>query len=323
MGEVYRARDAKLNRDVAIKVLPEAFARDPERLARFEREAQLLAALNHPNIAGIYGLHQQDGVYCLVMEYVPGEVLRGPLKIDEVQRIARQMASGMEEAHAKAIVHRDLKPANIKLTPEGKVKILDFGLAKALGPAEPSDSDSTLTAPLGETREGAIMGTPPYMSPEQARGEKTDHRTDIWAFGCVLYEALTGKRAFAGKTSLDVLTAVVSATPNWAALPASTPASLRQVLEWCLDKDASRRLQSITDARLLLERTPAPAQTAPQRRSASGWLAAAVVILPACCGKPGVSRRKRRDPVCAWADRKWLWVPGSRRTGSCWRSRRW
>jgi eukaryotic-like serine/threonine-protein kinase len=257
MGEVYRARDRQLEREVAVKVLPRAFAEDPERLARFDREAKILAALNHHNIAVIHGLHQQDGIHCLVMEYVPGESLRGPLKLEEVLRIARQIADGLEEAHRKTIVHRDLKPANIKITPEGKVKILDFGLAKALGLPIASASDSTLTLGLGETRESAIMGTPPYMSPEQARGEKADHRTDIWAFGCVLYEALTGKRAFGGKTSIDILTAVVSATPDWSALPVSTPATLRMVLEWCLDKDASRRLQSIADARVLLERTVA------------------------------------------------------------------
>ena len=286
MGEVYRAHDTQLNRDVAIKVLPEALAREPQRLARFQREAQLLAALNHPNIAGIYGLHQEGSTFCLVMEYVPGADLRGPLKLDEALRVARQVADGLEEAHSKPIIHRDLKPANIKLTPDGKVKILDFGLAKAMGSSVPEDSDATLTMAAGETREGTILGTPAYMSPEQARGEKSDHRVDIWAFGCVLFEALTGKRAFEGKTTIDILSAVLNTEPNWAALPANTPAATREVLELCLRKDAARRLQSIADARVLLDRTAASGVEAAAKPAgkAKWWLAAAVVAALAMAG---------------------------------------
>jgi len=203
MGEVFRAKDTNLGRDVAIKVLPRAFAQDPERLARFEREAHVLASLNHPNIAAIYGFEHAGGVPFLVLEYVPGENLKGPLPLEEALAAARQIAEAIEEAHEKGVVHRDLKPANIKVTPEGKVKVLDFGLAKAFADEpEAPDSAHSPTVSIAATRVGTILGTAAYMSPEQARGKPLDQRTDIWAFGCVLYEVLAGKQAFpAGRPS--------------------------------------------------------------------------------------------------------------------------
>src|SRR5271167_5017060 len=202
MGEVYRAHDTKLARDVAIKVLPANFVNDPERLSRFQREARMLAALNHPNIATIYGLEQFDGVTCLVMELVPGETLAervkaGPLPIEEALKIAVQIAEALEAAHEKSVIHRDLKPANVKVTPEGKVKVLDFGLAKAFaGDESVSDFSNSPTLSQAATMQGVIVGTAAYMSPEQARGKAVNKATDIWAFGCVLYEMLTGKKAF-------------------------------------------------------------------------------------------------------------------------------
>ncbi len=262
MGEVWRARDARLGRDVAIKILPPAFAQDPERLARFEREAQVLAALNHPNIAAVYGLEEADGAPCLVLEMVPGETLRGPVSPDEALLIARQIIDALEEAHEKGIVHRDLKPANIKITPEGKVKVLDFGLAKALegdAAAHLSTQSPTLTV-AALTRGGVLLGTAAYMSPEQARGKPVDKRSDIWAFGCVLYEMLTGKQAFGGETVTDSLAAIVKNEPDWSALPESTPPQVRRLLQRCLEKDPKRRLRDIGEARILLDE-PAPAIT--------------------------------------------------------------
>jgi len=229
MGVVYRATDGKLGRQVAIKVLPESFAQDPERLARFEREARMLAALNHPNIAAIHGIEEDQGRRFLVLELVPGKTLEGPLPVEEALRVARQIAEALEAAHEKGIVHRDLKPANIKITPEGKVKVLDFGLAKTVGV---SSSDATLT--VEATREGTVMGTAGYMSPEQARGAPTDKRTDIWAFGCVLYEMLAGRKAFPGKTISDFIAAVLTGEPDWDALPASTPPNVQALLRRCL-----------------------------------------------------------------------------------------
>ena len=264
MGEVYRARDTKLNRDVAIKVLPDLFASDPERLARFQREAQVLAALNHPNIAHIHGLEESDGVRALVMELVEGVTLAerlgtaldaaapnesevrkplgvgphgrggkaGRLPLDEALSIARQITDALEAAHEKGVVHRDLKPANIKVREDGVVKVLDFGLAKAME-TEPSDATlsqaPTITTPPA-TRMGVILGTAAYMSPEQARGKPVDKRTDIWAFGCVLYELLTGGRAFAGDEISDTLAFVITKEPDWTALPPDTPAPIRKLL---------------------------------------------------------------------------------------------
>jgi serine/threonine protein kinase len=259
MGEVYRARDSRLNRDVAIKVLPIIFASDAERMARFQREAQLLASLNHPNIASIYGLEEKDGVRALVMELVEGPTLAvrigaGPILIEEALPIARQIAEALESAHEKGIIHRDLKPANIKLTPDGTVKVLDFGLAKALDSPDSNLADSanspTLTA---ATRIGVILGTAAYMSPEQAKGKAVDRRTDIWAFGCVLYEMLTGKPPFAGETITDTLAAVVRAEPEWELLPKNTPLAIRELLRRCLQKDPKERLRDIGDVRIELK----------------------------------------------------------------------
>ncbi|SPE38254.1 Serine/threonine protein kinase [Candidatus Sulfopaludibacter sp. SbA6] len=267
MGEVYRARDSKLKREVALKVLPDVFASDPERMARFQREAEVLAALNHPNIAAIYGLEGN----ALVMELVEGEDLTGPLPVETALTCARQIADALEYAHEKGIVHRDLKPANVKVTPEGVVKVLDFGLAKAIedpGPASDPASSPTLT--LGATRMGVIMGTAAYMSPEQASGKTTDRRADIWSFGAVLYEMLAGKRAFAGESVSDTLATVLKLDPDWDALPAATPASIGKLVRRCLTKDRKQRLQAIGEARIALENPerdePVPASAPLQSR---------------------------------------------------------
>jgi tRNA A-37 threonylcarbamoyl transferase component Bud32 len=261
MGEVYRARDARLGRDVAVKVLPEAVANDAQRLARFQREAQVLASLNHPNIASIYGLEESGKVRALVMELVDGPTLaeriaQGPVPLDEALPLARQIAEGLEYAHEKGIVHRDLKPANIKVTPEGGAKILDFGLAKAFSLQDSAVGLNQLNSPtisLAATQAGMVLGTAAYMSPEQARGKPVDRRADIWAFGCVLYEMLTGKRALEGETSSDVLAAVIRAEPDWNALPGNAPARIRELVRRCLVKDSKQRLQSIGDARIAIE----------------------------------------------------------------------
>jgi serine/threonine protein kinase len=249
MGEVYRAADTRLGREVAIQVLPDAFARDPERLARFEREARVLAQLNHPGIAAIYGFEKVDGVSFLVLEFVPGETLRGPLPPDEVLAIARQLGEALEAAHDKGIIHRDLKPANIKITPEGKIKVLDFGLAKAFtDEAAEGDPTHSPTLSIAATRGGVLLGTAAYMSPEQARGRPLDRRTDIWAFGCVRYELLTGRQLFGGETISDTLAAVLRAEPDFSALPPNTPPHLRRLLQLCLERDPARRLRDIGDA---------------------------------------------------------------------------
>ena len=259
MGEVYRARDAKLNRDVAIKVLPEAVAEDAERLARFQREAQVLAALNHPHIAAIYGLEKAGNVEALVLELVEGETLAeriaaGPIPVDEALAIARQIADALESAHEKGIVHRDLKPANVKVTPQGKVKVLDFGLAKALtGDRSSPDVTHSPTLTAAATQAGVVIGTAAYMSPEQARGKAVDKRADIWAFGAVLYEMLAGRKAFEGETVSDTLAAVLKTDPDWSALPAQTPAIVRRVLRRCLERDRDRRLHDIADVRIEIE----------------------------------------------------------------------
>jgi len=259
MGVVYRAADSKLGRDVAIKVLPTEFAKDPERLARFEREARLLASLNHPNVAAIHGLEETDGIPYLVLEFVAGETLgqrlaRSPLEMTEALGICRQIAEALEEAHDKGIVHRDLKPANVMITPAGKVKVLDFGLAKAFQ-AAPSDVDfsQSPTVTAESVSHGKILGTAAYMSPEQARGKSLDKRTDIWSFGCVLYEALSSKRAFAGQTMSDSIAAVLTREPDWQAPPAATPPAVQALLRRCLQKDPERRMRDIGDARIELE----------------------------------------------------------------------
>jgi serine/threonine protein kinase len=300
MGEVYRARDTKLGREVAVKVLPEVFAVDHDRLGRFQREAQVLASLNHPNIAHIHGVEESGGTPALIMELVEGETLAErlgrsgrsstglrplsadarteeaapggrPLPMDEALSIARQIADALSAAHDRGVVHRDLKPANIKVTPGGIVKILDFGLAKASGaPVVDLSHSPTMVA---ATVEGVLLGTAPYMSPEQARGQVVDKRADIWAFGCVLYEMLTGLRAFRGATTTDVLAAIVERDPNWDALPAKTPRDVRRLLRHCLEKDAGERLHDIADARL--ELTDAlrgePDIEAPPRQNAMHW----------------------------------------------------
>jgi Tol biopolymer transport system component/tRNA A-37 threonylcarbamoyl transferase component Bud32 len=263
MGEVYRARDTKLGREAAIKVLPPAFAEDAERLARFRREAQILASLSHPNVAAIYGLEESEGLVALAMELVPGEDLserlaRGPLPVDEALAVARQIAEALEEAHGKGVVHRDLKPANVKLTPDGKVKVLDFGLAKALsGEAstslDSSDSSRSPTMTRQGTQAGMILGTAAYMSPEQARGKPVDKRADVWSFGVVLWELLAGKRLFAGETVSDTLAAVLRADPEWSLLPPGLPAPVGDLLRRCLERDPRRRLHDVADARIVIE----------------------------------------------------------------------
>jgi len=260
MGEVYRARDTRLNRDVALKFLPAHFAQDPERLARFEREAQVLAQLNHQNIAAIYGFeHDKQECLCyLVLEYVPGETLPGPVPLEDLPAVLAQLIAALEEAHENGIVHRDLKPANIKITPEGKLKVLDFGLAKALadeGSSNASANSPTLAA-SALTRGGMLLGTAAYMSPEQARGKRLDKRSDIFAFGSVLYEMLTGKQAFGGETISDSLGAILLKEPDRGLLPETTPAGLRRLLDRCLEKDPQRRLRDIGEARIILEETP-------------------------------------------------------------------
>ncbi len=304
MGEVYQARDSRLDRDVALKVLPEQLAREPDRLARFEREARVLASLQHQNIASLYGLEDVDGQPVLVMELAEGEDLsvrlaRGALPLDEVDRIARQLARGLEYAHEKGIVHRDLKPANIKVAGDGKVKILDFGLARAFqaeGVAEPDSVDlpaATLTQAL--TGAGTVLGTAAYMSPEQARGYDVDRRADIWAFGVVVYEMLTGKQLFAGDTATDTLAAVLRQEPDWQALPDGASPLLAHLLRRCLEKDPSQRLRDIGEARVALEGsstslsgwTPPsgafaamPAAAAPRARLP--WVLCGVLAVAAC-----------------------------------------
>ena len=299
MGEVYRAHDPKLGRDVAIKVLPSAFTSHPDRLARLEREARILAALNHPNICAIYGFEDADGIRLLVLELVEGETLaeilagdsstqaRGKgLPLNRVFNIARQIAVALEVAHDRGIVHRDLKPANVKITPAGAVKVLDFGLAKAVA-GDGSGPDLSNVPLDGRRREGAVIGTAAYMSPEQARGLAVDKRTDIWAFGCVLYEMLTGRVTFAGDTVSDSIAKILERDPEWSALPASTPTAIRRLLLRCLTKDPDKRLRDMGDVRIEIdaidEVVPGAAAATPlaSRRRASKlpWVAAAAVVV--------------------------------------------
>jgi eukaryotic-like serine/threonine-protein kinase len=303
MGEVYRALDTRLGREVAIKGLPEEFSRDPARLSRFEREARMLAALNHPSVAAIYGLEEVDGTKFIVMELVPGDTLseklaRGGLALDESLGIARQIAEALEAAHERGIIHRDLKPANIKVTPEGRVKVLDLGLAKAFDAKETgSDSDASLspTLVLEGTQPGVILGTAEFMSPEQARGKLVDKRTDIWAFGCIVYEMLTGRRAFTGETATDVLAAIVTSEPRWDLLPATTPPRIRDLLGRCLQKDPNRRLRDIGDARIEIEESLADVVPhRPVRPGASTPSGEAAPVEPP-------RRRSRRVPAAAVA----------------------
>ena len=328
MGEVYRARDTRLDRDVALKILPGEFAADPERMARFEREARVLASLHHPNIASIFGFETDGDDTFLVMELVEGEdlaqILRaGPLGVDEAVDVARQIAEGLEEAHEKGIVHRDLKPANVKRTPDGKVKVLDFGLARAFAGQSAGEQDvtsaPTLTAAM--TRVGTVMGTAAYMSPEQARGKEVDRRADIWAFGVILFEMLTGKQAFAGETSSDTLAGILRAEPDWDDLPDGLPFQVERVLRRCLAKDPRQRLRDIGEARVRLEdpaaesgafsgavtaaaepgRRPRPRRILPWALLAAS-LAAVAWLLWAPAGTPGPGVRHLAVPGAAEAD---------------------
>jgi eukaryotic-like serine/threonine-protein kinase len=302
MGEVYRARDVKLGREVALKVLPEAFACDADRMARFQREAKVLASLNHPNIAAIYGLEDSGTTHALVMELVEGPTLadrikQGPVPIDEALRIAKQICEALEYAHERGIVHRDLKPANIKVTNDDAVKVLDFGLAKAIeGDPSSLDISSSPTMSRMATMQGVLLGTAAYMSPEQAKGKSVDRRADIWAFGCVLYEMLTGKMTFTGETVTDTLAAVIRAEPDWSLLPTATPLRIRVLLQRCMQKDPKQRLQAIGDARISIDEilsgapeplsaAAQPAATAPAPaplwRRALPWAAATVLAIVA------------------------------------------
>jgi serine/threonine-protein kinase len=262
MGAVYRARDTKLQRDVALKVLPEAFAGDPDRLARFRREAQVLASLNHPNVAQIYGFEHAPAAgahdtHAIVMELVEGVEVAGPLPLADTLEVARQVAEAVEFAHEKGVIHRDLKPANIKRTAEGVVKVLDFGLAKALDVVDDAGADTrramSPTLSLGATQAGLVLGTAAYMAPEQAKGRTVDRRSDVWAFGVVLYELLTGQRLFGGETVAETLAAVMKDPIALDALPPDTPRAIRSLVARCLERDLRRRLQSIGKARIVIE----------------------------------------------------------------------
>src|SRR5262249_10403021 len=298
MGEVYRARDTKLGRLVAIKVLPEALAADPERITRFEREAKTLAALNHPHIATLFGLDHVDGRHLLIMELVDGDTLadriaEGPIPFDEALPIAQQIADALETAHEQGIVHRDLKPANIKLRPDGTVKVLDFGLAKALDSSSATSlrgpgletASPTITTPA-MTMAGVILGPAAYLSPEQAKGRAADKRSDVWAFGCVLFEMLAGRRAFEGEDVSDTLAAVLRGEPRWSALPPDLPPTVQQLIKGCLERDRRQRVGDVAAARLVLrnaDTTTAAAGTPhvprrPLRRRAAPLVAGSVAI---------------------------------------------
>jgi serine/threonine protein kinase/Tol biopolymer transport system component len=313
MGEVYRARDTALHRDVAIKILPDTFAADADRVARFTREAQTLATLNHPHIAQIYGLEGQGGQVgttgprippFLVMELVDGEdlaqrIARGPIPLDEVGAIATEIAAGLEAAHDKGIIHRDLKPANIKLTPDGTVKILDFGLAKA-GGVGGDDLANSPTFTVAATQMGTVLGTAAYMAPEQARGKAVDKRADIWAFGCVLFEMLTGRQAFAGETVTDILAAVVHTEPDWSALPAGTSPAMRRLLRQCLQKDPKGRLRDIGDATLVMadvDEAPAVAPVSRPRRRVRLAALCCIASAIAAAGATWLLSRPSSSPV--------------------------
>lgn len=267
MGVVFRAHDTKLHRDVAVKLLPDHFANDPERLARFQREAQVLAALNHPHIAQIYGLEDSTAQRCIVMELVEGETIqerlrRGPIPVDEALPMAKQIAEALEIAHEKGIIHRDLKPANIKITPDGQIKVLDFGLAKSFDErpeARLSDSPTVMSA----SAPGMILGTAAYMAPEQAKGRTVDRRSDVWAFGVVLYEMLTGCRAFDGDDVTEILGRVVTAEPDWSRLPAGTPVPISRLLRRAIKKDSRQRLGDIRDARIEIEESGTEPESSP------------------------------------------------------------
>ena len=291
MGQVYQATDTKLNRQVALKILPEAFATDPDRLARFQREAQVLASLNHPGIAAIYGIEESGDTRALVLELVEGPTLadrisKGPIPIDEALPIAKQIAEALEAAHEQGVIHRDLKPANIKVRDDGAVKVLDFGLAKALDTTPEGDPSQSPTLTAAATQMGVILGTAAYMSPEQARGKPVDKRADIWAFGAVLYEALVGARAFPGDDVTQTLARVVEREPDWDALPSSLSPVLATYLGRCLEKEPKQRIHDIADVRLAMEgafesSTPrgGAATPSPSGGTRLAWLVAAVSLL--------------------------------------------
>jgi serine/threonine protein kinase len=297
MGEVYRGRDSRIGRDVAIKVLPQEFSQDADRLARFRREAQVLGSLNHAHIAAIYGVEETPGLTALILELVEGQTLadriaQGPIPVEEALPIAKQIAEALETAHERGIIHRDLKPANIKLKPDGTVKVLDFGLAKSSMAAGASQSVSmwpTVTS-AAITAGGVILGTAAYMSPEQARGKAVDKRADIWGFGCVLYEMLTGRKVFDAAEVTDTLAAIVRAEPDWNALPANTPEPVRRLLRRALEKNARDRLSDMADARLeLRDATNAPAAASvkePRRhiRERIVWVAGTWLLTILCVG---------------------------------------
>jgi Tol biopolymer transport system component len=292
MGEVYRARDTRLGRDVAIKALPVAFAEDAERLARFEREARLLASLNHPNVAAIHGVEEVENRRYLVLEFVDGETLarrlaRGPLPVEDAIEVCRQIAAGVETAHESGVIHRDLKPGNVMIKPDGSVKVLDFGLATSRGGGTAvSDSKLSQSPTLSDaaTHAGVILGTAAYMSPEQARGRALDRRTDIWSFGCVLYECLTGRALIAGETVSDSIAQILEREPNWSALPAATPPRVRELLRRCLRKDPKERLRDIGDARIELSdlrsegEPPAAPARAEGRARRLPWIISSAVL---------------------------------------------
>ena len=319
MGQVYRARDTKLDRDVAIKILPEAFAHDADRLARFQREAKTLASLNHPNIAAIYGLEESGGMTALVMELVDGEDLsqrtaRGAIPVDETLPIAKQIAEALEAAHEQGIIHRDLKPANVKLRSDGTVKVLDFGLAKAVeGAGRAGVVGGVSMSPTRSnhaTQAGIILGTAAYMAPEQAKGRSVDRRVDIWAFGVVLYEMLTGRRAFEGEDVSDLLVAVLSKDVNLGALPVGTPPRLRALVRACLVRDPRQRLRDIGDARLVLDKitagtpddtmavTAATTAITPSASRALPWgLASALAVVAVALSIPVVRHLRETPPL--------------------------
>ena len=316
MGEVYRATDTKLDREVALKVLPDAMARDPERVARFEREAKLLASLNHPQIAAIYGFEQAEGKRFLVLELVEGATLAeriaaGRLMVEESLDIARQIAEALEAAHDNGIIHRDLKPANVKITPEGQVKVLDFGLAKALAEEDPDTEMSPGTSPTitqHYTKPGVILGTAAYMSPEQARGRPVDKRADIWAFAVLLCEMLTGRRMFEAPTVPETLAQVLTRTPDLGGLPGATPAAIRRLLRRCLAREPKNRLHDIADARIVLddvvagivdpaEAASAPSPAVPRSPIRSLLWPAAVVVASVGAGLLGYFLSSSREPA--------------------------
>jgi len=312
MGEVYRARDTRLNRDVAIKALPAEFAQDPERLARFEREARLLASLSHPNIAGIYGVEEAAGTRYLVLEFVDGETLaarlaRGPLSLDDALDVARQIASGVEAAHESGVIHRDLKPGNVMLTPDGGVKVLDFGLARS-GGGDAATSDPNLTSSptrtYAATQAGIVLGTAAYMSPEQARGKRVDRRTDIWSFGCVLFECLAGGALFDGETVSDLIARILQTEPEWNRLPAGTPPRVHALLKRCLRRDPKERLRDIGDARIELAEVIAegPEALAPARTRQRGtgvwpWVAGVAALAAVALAIGLATKRPEQLPL--------------------------